>query len=144
MFSMHVLRYQKNPISRDTLRRHYMEWRKSQGIPVRCDEPVCIFYSEPLVWNGKPLKPILDHSNGNNTDNRVSNLRFLCPNCDSQLVETRGGANKGRIEKSEGGFALVSKKEKKREYILPPEAGHLGLSGNPARLIVKKRKPYIQ
>ncbi|UGO46293.1 HNH endonuclease [Bacillus phage vB_BanS_Chewbecca] len=35
-------------------------------------------------WNGKPLSLQLDHKNGNNTDNRIENLRIMCPNCHSQ------------------------------------------------------------
>jgi hypothetical protein len=37
------------------------------------------------IWMGKPLVLILDHINGINNDNRLSNLRFVCSNCDSQL-----------------------------------------------------------
>ena len=36
-------------------------------------------------WLGKPMPLILDHINGVNNDNRLTNLRFVCSNCDSQL-----------------------------------------------------------
>jgi len=35
----------------------------------------------------------LGHINGDNTDNRLENLRLLCPNCDSQMP-TFAGRNK--------------------------------------------------
>lgn len=44
------------------------------------------------VWNNKPMQLILDHINGVNNDNRVENLRMICPNCNSQL-ETTGSRN---------------------------------------------------
>lgn len=37
-------------------------------------------------WKGKPLKLHVDHLNGINNDNRLENLRFLCPNCHSQTA----------------------------------------------------------
>ena len=44
-------------------------------------------------WKGKSLSLQLDHINGINNDNRLENLRFLCPNCHSQ-TETYAGKNK--------------------------------------------------
>lgn len=43
-------------------------------------------------WNGKTLSLELDHINGINNDNRLENLRFLCPNCHSQ-TSTYGSRN---------------------------------------------------
>lgn len=37
------------------------------------------------IWNGKPLTFILDHIDGNATNNNRDNLRLICSNCDSQL-----------------------------------------------------------
>ena len=44
-------------------------------------------------WNGKTISLQLDHINGVRTDNRLENLRILCPNCHSQ-TETFAGKNK--------------------------------------------------
>lgn len=43
-------------------------------------------------WLNKPLSLQLDHINGINTDNRLENLRFICPNCHSQ-TDTFSGRN---------------------------------------------------
>lgn len=48
----------------------------------------------PIVdeYNGKPITLQLDHINGINNDNRIENLRWICPNCHSQS-DTFAGRN---------------------------------------------------
>lgn len=45
---------------------------------------VCAICGQEPFWRGQPLVLILDHINGDHGDHRKENLRFLCPNCDSQ------------------------------------------------------------
>ena len=52
-------------------------------IPYECSTENC----KIQTWFGKNLSLHLDHINGINNDNRLENLRFLCPNCHS-LTET--------------------------------------------------------
>ena len=56
-------------------------------------EKCAICEMEPF-WNGNPLKLIKDHIDGNSENNNPSNIRLVCPNCDSQLP-TYKAKNKG-------------------------------------------------
>lgn len=42
------------------------------------------------TWNGKGIVLQLDHINGVHSDNRLENLRILCPNCHSQTINFCG------------------------------------------------------
>lgn len=56
-------------------------------------ENKCAICGQLPTWNGEPLVLILDHTNGISNDNRLENLRILCPNCNSQQP-TFAGRNK--------------------------------------------------
>lgn len=45
-------------------------------------------------WNNKKISLQIDHINGIANDNRIENLRILCPNCHSQTDNFAGKKNK--------------------------------------------------
>lgn len=51
------------------------------------------------TYNDSPIVLQLDHINGTSDDNRIENLRWLCPNCHSQ-TDTFAGRNSVRVKKS--------------------------------------------
>lgn len=73
---------ENSTVSRDRLKRRLLEEGILENL---CDE--CGLGDE---WNGKPLTLQLDHINGVYNDNRLENLRIICPNCHTQ-TETFAG-----------------------------------------------------
>ena len=62
--------------------------RLREVIPYQCD-----FCGMNGQWLNTEIILEIDHINGINTDNRISNLRFLCPNCHA-TTNTYKGRNK--------------------------------------------------
>lgn len=81
---------ENSPHSRGTVKKYII---KNNLIPYKCS--CCSFEGK---WQGKDLVLILDHINGINNDHRLENLRFLCPNCNSQQ-NTFAGRNRQKRNK---------------------------------------------
>ena len=72
---------------------------------------ICSICGQEPFWQGKELTLILDHINGSNHDDRLENLRWVCPNCNQQLETT--GYKKMRVpqEKLEKNYCIDCGKE---------------------------------
>ena len=71
-----------SPVDQSTLRRRYLQGNFT--------EYKCAICGQEPFWNGKELTLTLDHINGHNHDDRLENLRWICPNCDRQLSTFAG------------------------------------------------------
>ncbi len=52
-------------------------------------------------WLGRPIPLVMDHIDGDASNDRLDNLRLICPNCD-RFTPTFGARNRGRGRQSRG------------------------------------------
>lgn len=93
--------------SQATLRRWYL---KGNYTPY-----ICSICGQEPIWQGKELTLILDHVNGSNHDDRLENLRWVCPNCNQQLETT--GFKKMRTVEKEKNYCVDCGKEITKDSI---------------------------
>ncbi|MFD8448721.1 HNH endonuclease signature motif containing protein [Streptomyces coelicoflavus] len=59
---------------------------------------LCALCGNDGIWQGRPIPLEVDHVDGDWRNNRVENLRLLCPNCHS-ITDTYRGRGKGRASR---------------------------------------------
>jgi ribosomal protein S27AE len=77
-------------VERSTFARNHLKERLYHAGLKR---PVCELCGQGELWRGLVMGMILDHVNGVSDDNRLENLRIVCPNCaatlDTHCAKTR-------------------------------------------------------
>lgn len=58
----------------------------------------CELCGQGEIWRGKRIGLIIDHINGVRNDNRIENLRIVCPNCAATLDTHCGRRNRKQVE----------------------------------------------
>lgn len=84
-YTLEQILIKNSPITQKVL-RGYVERHKV--IPYKCEVCGCDGH-----WQDGIISLELDHIDGDNTNNEISNLHYLCPNCHA-LTKTYRGKNK--------------------------------------------------
>lgn len=87
-----------NYVPRYAIREHILQEQNN----------VCAICNSEQTHNGKPLVFVLDHIDGDASNNRRENLRMICPNCDSQL-DTYKSKNKNSTRRNYWKEHIISK-----------------------------------
>jgi hypothetical protein len=86
-FPLSKVLVENSTYSRSNLKRRLYE----EGLK----KPRCEMCGQGELWRGRHMAMILDHKNGVRNDNRLDNLRMVCPNCAATLDTHCGRSAEG-------------------------------------------------
>ena len=80
-------------------------------------KPICEKCGQDEWWHNEKISLILDHINGKHNDNRLENLRIVCPNCEYTLPTHCRNVNREYISKNKKLSQDTKKLNKKHQSI---------------------------
>lgn len=97
-------------------------------------ENKCIICGQLPEWNNKPLTLQIDHINGIANDNRLENLRIICPHCHSQ-TENFAGRNTKRTKR----IKIENEKFSRRKVVRPSSEELRNMVWSEPTVLIAKR-----
>jgi hypothetical protein len=121
---------------------HQRKRLKRRLVDAGLKELRCELCGQGEIWRGLRMGLVLDHVNGVWNDNRLENLRFLCPNCNATLDTHCGRKNRRTVVDRQCGYCgerFTPKYAKQRCCSRP-----CGVRHNAPALYRVERPPYAQ
>ena len=78
-------------VERSTYSRNHL---KDRLYAAGLKQPICELCGQGELWRDRRMSLILEHVNGVRDDNRLENLRIVCPNCAATLKARCGRQNR--------------------------------------------------
>ena len=134
-YSLQEVFIKNSPVAQKVL-RGYVE--RHHVIPYVCDICGCDGH-----WQDSIISLQLDHIDGDNTNNEISNLHYLCPNCHA-LTSTYRGRNKNtsrtKTLSDEDFIKALEKTSNIRQALIKLELAPAGANYTRAKEIIEKYK----
>jgi hypothetical protein len=115
---------------------------KARLIEAGLKQRQCEMCGQGEAWRGLRMSLVLDHINGVWNDNRLENLRMLCPNCNATLDTHCGRKNRRKVVDRACGYCgeRFTPKYAKQRFCSRP----CGVRHNAPTLYRVARPPYHQ